>query len=125
MIWADTTDEHPSVPVTRGKKPVDMDGVVARTAYTTKHTPTWGHMESGYLVTKAIAGRTMLIAALLVLLGQADAQGTVGIMAPVVGLVFLGITGALLILDLKQPTRFYYRLTKATGARGWSRALMC
>ena len=112
MIWADTTDQHPSVPVTLGKKPVEMDGVVARTAYTTKHKPTWGQMVSGYLVTKAIAGGAMLIAALQVLLGHADAQGTVGVMAPLVGLIFLGITSALLIGDLKQPTRFYYLLTK-------------
>lgn len=112
MIWADTTDDHPSVPVTLGKKPLDMDGVVARTAYTTKHKPTWGQMVSGYLVTKAIAGGAMLIAALMVLLGHADQQGAVGIMAPLVGLVFLGITSALLVFDLKQPTRFYYLLTK-------------
>ncbi len=112
MIWADTTDQHPSVPVTLGKKPVEMDGVVARTAYTTKHKPTWGQMVSGYLVTKAIAGGAMLIAALMVLLGHADAQASVGVMAPLVGLVFLGITSALLIGDLKQPGRFYYLLTK-------------
>lgn len=112
MIWADTTPDHPSVAVTIGKKPLDMDGVVARTAYTTKHKPTWGQMVSGYLVTKAIAGGAMLIAALMVLLGHADQQGAVGIMAPLVGLVFLGITSALLVLDLKQPTRFYYLLTK-------------
>ena len=112
MIWADTTPNHPSVPVTIGKKPTELDGVVARTAYTTAHKPTWGQMVSGYLVTKAIAGGVMLIAALLVLLGHADAQGTVGLMAPIVALVFLGITGALLVFDLKQPTRFYYLLTK-------------
>ena len=112
MIWADTTENHPSVPVTIGKKPTELDGVVARTAYTTKHTPTWGQKVSGYLVTKAIAGGAMLIAALQVLLGNGDAQASVGVMAPLVGLVFLGITGALLVLDLKQPGRFYYLLTK-------------
>jgi len=112
MIWADTTSQHPTVPVTLGKKPVDMDGVVARTAYTTKHKPTWGQMVSGYLVTKAIAGGAMLIAALLVLLGHADEQATVGIMAPIVAGIFLTITGALLVFDLKQPTRFYYLITK-------------
>jgi Fe-S-cluster-containing dehydrogenase component/formate-dependent nitrite reductase membrane component NrfD len=112
MIWADTTSQHPTVPVTLGKKPVDMDGVVARTAYTTKHNPTWGQMVSGYLVTKAIAGGAMLIAALLVLLGHADEQATVGIMAPIVAGIFLTVTGALLVLDLKQPTRFYYLITR-------------
>ncbi len=112
MIWADTTPDHPTVPVTLGKKPLDMDGVVARTVYTTKHKHTWGQMVSGYLVTKAIAGGAMLIAALMVLLGHADEQATVGIMAPIVAGLFLGITGALLVLDLKQPTRFYYLITK-------------
>ena len=112
MIWADTTEHHPSVPVAIGKKPTDIDGVVARTTYTTKHTPTWGEKVSGYLVTKAIAGGAMLIAALMVLLGNADEQGSVGIMAPLVAFVFLGITSALLVFDLKQPGRFYYLLTK-------------
>ena len=54
----------------------------------------------------------MLIAALQVLLGNADAQASVGIMAPIVAVVFLAITSGLLIGDLKQPKRFYYLLTK-------------
>lgn len=112
MIWADTTPDHPSVPVTLGKKPTELDGVVARTAYTVSHKPTWGEMVSGYLVTKAVAGGAMLIAALQVLLGNADAQASVGIMAPIVAVVFLAITSGLLIGDLKQPKRFYYLLTK-------------
>lgn len=112
MIWADTTPDHPSVPVMLGKKPTELDGVVARTAYTVSHKPTWGEMVSGYLVTKAVAGGAMLIAALQVLLGNADAQASVGIMAPIVAVVFLAITSGLLIGDLKQPKRFYYLLTK-------------
>ncbi|MGI9641505.1 MAG: NrfD/PsrC family molybdoenzyme membrane anchor subunit, partial [Acidimicrobiia bacterium] len=48
----------------------------------------------------------------LVLLGHADEQATVGLMAPIVAGIFLGITGALLVFDLKQPTRFYYLITK-------------
>ncbi|NNC80398.1 MAG: polysulfide reductase NrfD [Acidimicrobiales bacterium] len=112
MIWADTTEQHPTVPVTLGKKPLDMEGVQARTAYTTKHKPTWGQMVSGYLVTKAVAGGVMLMAALMVLLGHSDAQGAVGVMPPIVAAVFLGLTSVLLIGDLKQPGRFYYLLTR-------------
>ena len=112
MIWADTTPNHPSVPVTLGKKPTELDGVVARTAYTVSHKPTWGEMVSGYLVTKAVAGGAMMIAALQVLLGNADAQASVGVMAPIVATIFLLITSGLLIGDLKQPKRFYYLLTK-------------
>ena len=113
LIWADTTPEHPTVAVELGRTPLDVDGVVARTTYTTKHKRTWGRMVSGYLVTKAIAGGTMLLAALMVLLGHADAQGAVGVMPPLVAAVFLGLTSVLLIGDLKQPARFYYLLTRS------------
>ncbi len=113
MIWADTTADHPSVHVELGKKPVDLDGVTARTTYTTKHKQTWGQMVSGYLVTKAIAGGVMLVAALMALLGHGGEQAAVGVVPPIVAGVFLGITGALLVGDLKQPGRFYYLLTRS------------
>jgi len=127
MIWADTLSAnlrsenggkaHPTVPVTIGAKPTDEDGVVARTAYTTAHQMTWKAKVSGYLVTKAIAAGVMLVAALLVLMGHAPgqtdgAQAAVGVVPPLVAGVFLAITGALLVADLKQPGRFYYLITK-------------
>jgi Fe-S-cluster-containing dehydrogenase component/formate-dependent nitrite reductase membrane component NrfD len=110
MIWAETTEHHPTVPTSGGA--ID-DGVVARTAYTTSHKPTWDLMVSGYLVTKAIAGGTIMVAALLVLLGHADEQAAVGLVAPVVAGAFLAATGALLVGDLKQPGRFAYLLTRS------------
>ena len=117
MIWADTLREksgtrHPSVPVAIGSKPVDEVGVVARTAYTTSHQMTWKAKVSGYLVTKAVAAGVMLVAALLVLMGHADADAAVGIAPPLVAGVFLALTGVLLVTDLKQPGRFHYLLTK-------------
>ncbi|MEM7096436.1 MAG: 4Fe-4S dicluster domain-containing protein [Actinomycetota bacterium] len=120
MIWADTLrggddaggKRHPSVPVSIGAKPSDETGVVARTAYTTAHLMTWKAKVSGYLVTKAIAAGVMLVAALLVLMGHADVQAAVGVVPPIVAGLFLAITGALLIADLKQPTRFHYLITK-------------
>ena len=116
MIWADTLRDpaksHPSVPVALGTKPTDLDGVVARTAYTTAHQMTWKEKVSGYLVTKAVAAGVMLVAALLVLLGHSDVDGAVGIAPPIVAGVFLGITGVLLVTDLKQPGRFHYLITK-------------
>ncbi len=112
MIWADTTPDHPSVPVKLTNRPVDEDGVIARTAYTTSHKMTWKAKVSGYLVTKAIAAGVMAVAALLVLLGYADQQAAVGVMPPMVAGVFLAITGLLLVTDLKQPTRFHYLITK-------------
>jgi len=117
MIWADTITgthhkNHPSIPVALGRKPTDLHGVVARTAYTTTHLMTWKEKVSGYLVTKAIAAGVMLVAALLVLLGHAGEQAAVGVVPPMVAGAFLGLTGVLLIADLKQPTRFHYLLTR-------------
>ncbi len=117
MIWADTLRDlngkhHPTVSVALGSKPTDLDGVVARTAYTTSHMMTWKEKVSGYLVTKAIAAGVMLVASLLVLMGNADQQAAVGVVPPMVAGVFLGLTGVLLIADLKQPSRFHYLITK-------------
>ncbi|MEO0588402.1 MAG: NrfD/PsrC family molybdoenzyme membrane anchor subunit, partial [Planctomycetota bacterium] len=47
-----------------------------------------------------------------VLMGHTDEQAAVGVVPPMVTGTFLGITGVLLIADLKQPTRFHYLLTK-------------
>ncbi len=122
MIWADTLrsdaknhgsgSTHPTIPVGLGNRPIDEPGVVARTAYTTAHQMTWKEKVSGYLVTKAVASGVMLVAALLVLMGHADAQAAVGVIPPMVAGVFLGITGVLLVTDLKQPTRFHYLITR-------------
>lgn len=111
LIWADVTPSHPSLPVGLGETPTDLDGVVARTAYTTAHPATWGAKVAGYLVTKAVAAGVMLLAVLLVVLGHGDARAAVGVMPPLVAGVALAATGALLVADLKQPRRFAYLLT--------------
>lgn len=112
MIWAETTPSHPTIPVRLGMKPTDEDGVVARTAYTTAHQMTWKEKVAGYLVTKAIAAGVMMVAALLVLMGHSDEQAAVGVAPPMIAGVFLGLTGVLLVVDLKQPTRFHYLITR-------------
>ncbi|MCP4958089.1 MAG: polysulfide reductase NrfD [Actinomycetia bacterium] len=105
LIWADTTPNHPTPPH------VDA-GVIARTTYTTgSHPLIWKEKVSGYLVTKAIAAGVMFVAALLVLLGHSGEQAAVGVVPPIVAGVFLALTGVLLVVDLKQPTRFHYLLT--------------
>jgi Fe-S-cluster-containing dehydrogenase component/formate-dependent nitrite reductase membrane component NrfD len=111
MIWADTTPDHSTISdVMAGHSGT---GVVARTAYTTAHHMTWKSKVSGYLVTKAIAAGVMLIAALLVVLGHAGNQAAVGVVPPVAAGIFTAVTGLLLIIDLKQPTRFLYILTRS------------
>ncbi len=107
MIWAETTSAHP----TTTSHTFDPD-LEARTAYTTPHPITWKSKVSAYLVTKAITAGVMAVAALQVLLGNADSHAAVGVIPAVVSAVFLAITGVLLVADLKQPTRFHYLLTK-------------
>jgi Fe-S-cluster-containing dehydrogenase component/formate-dependent nitrite reductase membrane component NrfD len=112
MIWADTTPDHRQTPVLDYKGHGDA-GIVARTAYTTSHKTTWDMMVSGYLVTKAIAGGIMMMAALMLVLGHSDKQAAVGVVPPIVAGIMLAVTGGLLVGDLKQPKRFYYLLTKS------------
>jgi len=97
--------------------PAEATGVQARTVYTTAHHMTWKAKVSGYLVTKAVAAGMMLLAALLVPLGHADASA-VAVMAPMAAGVFLAATGVLLVADLRQPRRFHYLLTRS-NRRSW------
>ncbi len=108
LIWSETTPAHPHLPAG-----YHDEAVVARTAYATgAHPLTWAAKVSGYLVTKAVAAGTMLVAALLVLLGHADVQATVGVVPPMIAGAFLAVTGVLLVADLKQPGRFHYLITR-------------
>lgn len=111
LIWADTTPDHSTITPLMAEH--SGTGVVARTTYTTAHHMTWKAKVSGYLVTKAAAAGLMLIASLLVAMGHGDDQAAVGVVPPVLAGVFLAVTGALLVGDLKQPGRFLYILTKS------------
>jgi Fe-S-cluster-containing dehydrogenase component/formate-dependent nitrite reductase membrane component NrfD len=111
MIWADTLPDHPTLTPTMAEH--SGHGVVARTAYTTTHPMTWKGKVSGYLVTKGIAAGLMLIASLLVVMGHGSEQAAVGVVPPVLAGLFTAITGALLVADLKQPSRFLFILTKS------------
>jgi len=111
MIWADTTKDHPTL--THVMAEHSGNQVTGRTAYTTSHPMTWKSKVSGYLVTKAIAAGVMAIAALLVLLGHGDSSSAAGLLPAVVAGIFTAVTGALLVADLKKPSRFLYILTKS------------
>ena len=105
LIWADVTRQHPTPPT---REP----GLPGRTTYTTAHATTWQTKVSGYLVTKAVAAGVMLLAALMVLLGEADQTTTVGFVPAVIAAFFVFVTGVLLVADLKKPSRFYLVLTR-------------
>jgi Fe-S-cluster-containing dehydrogenase component/formate-dependent nitrite reductase membrane component NrfD len=78
----------------------------------------WGWKVSTYLWTKSIAAGAMLIAAGGALLGAPPSSLLLGVMPPVIALLFLALTGALLVLDLKRPDRFHYVLLKG-NPRSW------
>lgn len=67
----------------------------------------WGWEVSAYIWTKGIAAGTYMVAMMLWLSGSLDMTD---LWLPItgVGLVFLAITGVLLIMDLDRPDRFLY-----------------
>jgi len=82
-----------------------------RAVYDVAHEPApWGWKVSAYLWTKSIAAGAFLVAALAPWLDAGGPLATAGL--PLVGLLFLALTGALLIADLKQPARFWTILTR-------------
>jgi Fe-S-cluster-containing dehydrogenase component/formate-dependent nitrite reductase membrane component NrfD len=88
-------------------------------AYDVAHRAPWDWRVSLYTGTKSIAAGVYFVAALLVLLGGLDAGSALWQWAaPLAGLAFLGLTGALLIGDLEHPERFYMIFTRPQW-RSW------
>ena len=103
--------------------PVGDDGIdllrMARTVYDVAHPERpWGWKVSAYLWTKSIAAGALLVAALATMGGLSAAGPVAAVAAPVISLIFLALTTALLVLDLKRPKRFLYLLFKPNW-RSW------
>src|SRR5713101_7620686 len=110
----------PGRPNVVGAAPSGDQGVdllrMARTVYDIAHAERpWGWKVSTYLWTKSIAAGALLVAALFGWSGWGDLRTVV---APAISLVFLAVTTALLVLDLKRPERFLYLLFKPNW-RSW------
>ncbi len=90
----------------------------AMLSYDVPHQAPWDWKVSLYTLTKGIAAGAYLVPALAALFGVAGGISLLAWIAPLVALVFLGITGALLIWDLEQPTRFYMIFTRPQW-RSW------
>jgi formate-dependent nitrite reductase membrane component NrfD len=76
----------------------------------------WGGKVAAYLWTKAIAAGALMLGALGTLAG--GTSFLTGVLCPLMGLVFLALTTALLIADLKRPDRFHYLLLRP-NPRSW------
>ena len=66
----------------------------------------WGWEVSGYVVTKAIAAGAFFLPFLASVLGIAEVSATTWLWSAGISLVFLALTGVLLIMDLDRPDRF-------------------
>ena len=97
--------------------PLTDDAGAPRRTYGVKeqHRNSWGPKVSAYLWTKSIAAGAFLVPALRSLL---DPWEPIAPLAPLVAILFLALTGVLLIADLRQPRRFLWTLTKPQW-RSW------
>jgi formate-dependent nitrite reductase membrane component NrfD len=89
----------------------------ARVDYDTPHAKPWGFDMALYLLTKGIATGTMLVSLLLPFLYGGALPLTL-LVGPIISLLFLVITAALLVVDLDRPERFYYILLRPNW-RSW------
>jgi formate-dependent nitrite reductase membrane component NrfD/ferredoxin len=88
-------------------------------SYDIPHRAPWDWRVGLYTWTKAIAAGAYLVALLLVLTGYLDWSSELFAWgAPILGLLFLGLTGAVLIWDLEHPGRFHYLFTRPQW-RSW------
>ena len=82
-------------------------------SYDIPHQVPWGWRVSAYTWTKSIAAGGFAVPVALAAAGRLSWAGnSVRWWAPVIGLVFLALTGGLLIWDLKHPMRFYLIFTR-------------
>jgi Fe-S-cluster-containing dehydrogenase component/formate-dependent nitrite reductase membrane component NrfD len=110
------TDGHMAPP--RTALPVVSAEAAPRRAYDVRpRAPAWGLEVAAYTWTKSIAAGALLAAAACRLLAPAALAG-LAVPLGIVALVFLTLTAALLVADLKQPRRFLYVLLRPQW-RSW------
>lgn len=104
----------------RDQRPAEakFDPAVTREVYDVAHPAPWGWKIAAYLWTKSIAAGVMLVAALISMMNGYLGGPIVSVASPLIALTALGVTGLLLIFDLKRPDRFFYLLTKP-NFRSW------
>src|SRR3954471_854568 len=87
-----------------------------RVDYDIPHGKPWGADMVLYLFMKAVSTGAMLLGAILWLLSYGGPLVTIA--APALSAVFIGLTSAVLVLDLERPERFFYILTRSNW-RSW------
>ena len=99
--------------------PQGTSSAAALLSYDVRHTAPWDWRVSLYTLTKGLAAGAYLVPALLVAAGLMDAASpTWRLTAPLLALLFLALTGVVLIADLAKPARFYLIFTRPQW-RSW------
>jgi Fe-S-cluster-containing dehydrogenase component/formate-dependent nitrite reductase membrane component NrfD len=78
----------------------------------------WGWEVAAYVWTKAIAAGVVLVPFLAAGLGLSNESPAVALTSVIFSICFLGFTGALLVIDLDRPERFFYVLIRPQW-RSW------
>ncbi len=123
--WA-RTGEQDGVLIPRGgdankmkQKAQDVIAEKARRVYDAPNKGmVWGWKVSAYVWTKAIASGAFLVPALALIAGLAEVSEGAQWLGAALGLIFLTLTGVLLVKDLDQPLRFAYVLLRPQW-RSW------
>lgn len=101
------------------KKRIDVIMENSRRVYDAPHKGTlWGWEVSAYVWTKAISAGTFLVAFLALVANWGNISEFNTWLSLAIGLIFLTLTGALLVKDLDKPTRFIYVLLRPQW-RSW------
>ena len=112
FAWASQGPPGPQA-VVSGHPGRPTSSAAALLSYDVPHQAPWGWRVSLYTWTKSIAAGAFAVPAVLAMAGLLSWDNrAVRWAAPALALAFLGITGALLIADLKHPARFYLIFTR-------------
>ncbi len=112
FAWATQGPPGPQL-VRSGHPGGGTSSAAALLSYDIPHFAPWGWRVSLYTWTKSLAAGTVLLAAVLAFAGLLTwHDDVVRFAAPSIALLFLAITGVLLIWDLKHPLRFYLIFTR-------------
>ncbi|MDX1644994.1 MAG: 4Fe-4S dicluster domain-containing protein, partial [Thermoanaerobaculia bacterium] len=99
--------------VVSGSDGAPNSSAAALLSYDVPHAIPWDWKVSLYTLTKGIASGVYLVGALLMAAGLLEASTPAWLVAvPLVALLFLALTGGLLIADLEHPGRFYMIFTR-------------
>ncbi len=77
-----------------------------------RHAVSWGAKVSSYLWTKSIAAGALMVPALLAPFERTSLVDSALSLGWSIALIFLALTGVLLVLDLKRPERFLWVLLR-------------